>query len=71
MADALETEEEVRQMITDIGKLTPQPIKYVVIAADHNDHNGGDAVALPATPAPPIRDSPCSPELRARRFFPV
>jgi glyoxylase-like metal-dependent hydrolase (beta-lactamase superfamily II) len=48
VADALETEEDVRALIAAIAKVTPQPIKYVVIGADHIDHTGGDA-AFPSS----------------------
>ncbi len=33
-------------LVEAIRKITPQPIKYVVIASDHGDHTGGNA-ALP------------------------
>lgn len=33
-------------LVDAIRKITPQPIKYVVIASDHGDHTGGNA-ALP------------------------
>src|SRR6185312_3647681 len=33
-------------LVDAIKKITPQPIKYVVIASDHGDHTGGNA-ALP------------------------
>ena len=42
IGDALETEEDVRALIAAVAKVTPQPIKYVVIGADHIDHTGGD-----------------------------
>jgi len=48
IADALETEEDVRSLIAAVAKITPQPIKYVVIGADHIDHTGGDA-AFPSS----------------------
>ncbi len=48
IADALETEEDVRALIAAVAKITPQPIKYVVIGADHIDHTGGDA-AFPSS----------------------
>ncbi len=47
IGDALETEEDVRALIAAVAKVTPQPIQYVVIGADHIDHTGGDA-AFPA-----------------------
>ena len=37
----------VRQLLAEIGKLTSQPVRYVVVGSDHNDHTGGN----PAFPA--------------------
>jgi glyoxylase-like metal-dependent hydrolase (beta-lactamase superfamily II) len=34
---------QTRLMIDNIKKLTPQPIRYVVVASDHGDHVGGNA----------------------------
>ncbi len=48
IADALETEEDVRALQAAIAKVTTQPIKYVVIGADHLDHTGGDAAFPPS-----------------------
>ena len=42
LGDALETADAVHAMIADIARITPQPIKYVVIGADHIDHTSGD-----------------------------
>ena len=47
VADAMEEQEDVHRLIAAIAKITPQPIKYVVIGADHIDHTGGNA-AFPA-----------------------
>lgn len=33
----------VQQLVAAIGKLTPQPIKYVVVGSDHGDHTGGNS----------------------------
>ena len=38
---------DTRQLIAAVAKITPQPIKYVVVGSDHNDHVGGNA-AFPA-----------------------
>lgn len=39
---------KTRRLVEEIGKLTAQPIKYVVIGADHGDHVNGNS-AFPAT----------------------
>jgi glyoxylase-like metal-dependent hydrolase (beta-lactamase superfamily II) len=48
IADAQQTPEMVTQMMATVAKITPQPIKYVVICADHIDHVGGDG-AFPSS----------------------
>lgn len=47
VADAQIDEADTKQLIAAIAKITPQPIKYVVIGSDHNDHVGGNT-AFPA-----------------------
>jgi glyoxylase-like metal-dependent hydrolase (beta-lactamase superfamily II) len=47
IADGLENEPLVRRLVADVAHLTPQPIRYVVVGADHGDHTGGNA-AFPA-----------------------
>ncbi|MEQ1575225.1 MAG: MBL fold metallo-hydrolase, partial [Vicinamibacterales bacterium] len=47
VADAQIAEGDTRQLIAAIAKITPQPVKYVVIGSDHNDHVGGNAAFGP------------------------
>jgi glyoxylase-like metal-dependent hydrolase (beta-lactamase superfamily II) len=47
VADAQGSVAKTKRMIDEIGKLTTQPIKYVVICADHMDHIAGNS-AFPA-----------------------
>jgi glyoxylase-like metal-dependent hydrolase (beta-lactamase superfamily II) len=35
--------ENTKRLIAEIAKLTPQPIKYVVVGSEHGDHTGGIA----------------------------
>jgi len=42
LCDAQGNPEATRKEVEAIGKLTSQPIKYVVIASDHGDHTGGN-----------------------------
>lgn len=37
----------VKRMIEEIRRLTPQPIKYLVIGSAHGDHNGGNKAFPP------------------------
>lgn len=41
---------ESQQLIDQIKKVTPQPIKYVVVGSDHGDHTGGNAAFTAAYP---------------------
>ena len=47
VADGQESVAKTRRMVEEIGKLTTQPIRYMVICADHGDHIAGNS-ALPA-----------------------
>jgi glyoxylase-like metal-dependent hydrolase (beta-lactamase superfamily II) len=42
VAEGQGTDENVRKLIDAIRRLTPQPIKYVVVGSEHGDHTGGD-----------------------------
>ncbi len=48
------------RMIAEIRKLTPQPIKYVVVCSDHGDHTGGNAAFKAAFPEAVFMSSPVS-----------
>lgn len=51
--------EDVQKLVDEVRKLTPQPIRYMVIGSDHGDHTGGMSgfpqtatfIAHPATKA--------------------
>jgi glyoxylase-like metal-dependent hydrolase (beta-lactamase superfamily II) len=47
VVDAQANDAQTKTLVETIGRLTPQPIKYVIIGADHADHIGGNA-AFPA-----------------------
>src|SRR5438105_6016139 len=47
VADGQGTVDNTRRLVAEIAKLTPQPIKYVVVGSEHGDHTGGNA-AFPA-----------------------
>lgn len=48
------------RMIAEIRKLTPQPIKYLVVCSDHGDHTGGNAAFKAASPGLVVIASPVS-----------
>jgi glyoxylase-like metal-dependent hydrolase (beta-lactamase superfamily II) len=43
VADGQGTVDNTRQLVDDIARITPQPIRYVVVGSVHGDHRGGDA----------------------------
>ena len=43
IGDGQITEDDTRQLIAAVAELTTQPIRYVVVGSDHNDHVGGNA----------------------------
>jgi cyclase len=47
IAESQGTVEHTTRLVADVAKLTPQPIKYVVVGSEHGDHTGGIA-AFPA-----------------------
>jgi glyoxylase-like metal-dependent hydrolase (beta-lactamase superfamily II) len=47
IAESQGTPANVTRLVADVARLTPQPIKYVVVGSEHGDHTGG----IPAFPA--------------------
>jgi len=47
VADAQGSPEATRGLLEAIRKVTPKPIKYVVVCSDHGDHTGGNSVLPP------------------------
>jgi cyclase len=47
IAESQGTADNVKRLVADVAKLTPQPIKFVVVGSEHGDHTGGIA-AFPA-----------------------
>jgi len=43
VADGQGSPAETKGLVDAIAKVTPRPIKYVVIASDHGDHTAGNA----------------------------
>src|SRR5262245_16480839 len=48
VADGQGSPNAVKQMLEAIGKITPKPVKYVVVCSDHGDHTNGNS-AFPPT----------------------
>ncbi len=47
LADAQGSPEATKALVAAIAKVTPKPIKYVIIASDHGDHTGGNSELPP------------------------
>ncbi len=47
VAESQGTVDNTKRLLAEIAKLTPQPIKYVVVGSEHGDHTGGIS-AFPA-----------------------
>jgi glyoxylase-like metal-dependent hydrolase (beta-lactamase superfamily II) len=43
VADGQGTVANVARLVSDVAKLTAQPIRYVVVGSEHGDHRGGDS----------------------------
>src|SRR4029453_13775563 len=43
VAEGQGTVDNVKRLVADIARLTPQPIKYVVVGSEHGDHTGGNS----------------------------
>ena len=41
IAESQGTVDNTRKLLAEVAKLTPQPVKYVVVGSEHGDHTGG------------------------------
>src|SRR5215467_8355155 len=57
-------------MVDNIKKLTPRPVKYMVIASDHGDHTGGNPAFKKAFPDIVFISSPASQKVLAKNANP-
>lgn len=70
VVDGQDSVAQVEAMIKTIRQLTPQPIKYVVIASDHGDHVNGNAAFKAAYPEVVFIASPVSQKRLAKSATP-
>ncbi|MGH9140541.1 MAG: MBL fold metallo-hydrolase [Vicinamibacterales bacterium] len=47
IAEGQGTVDNVKRLVADVARLTPQPIKFVVVGSEHGDHTGGIAAFPP------------------------
>ena len=50
LADAQGNRDATQRLVDHIKKLTPQPVKYVVVASEHGDHTAGNEALTAAWP---------------------
>jgi cyclase len=60
VADGQGNVEATQKLVAAIKKLTPQPIKYVVVGSEHDDHTGGNSAFKAAFPNVVFIASPAS-----------
>src|SRR5262249_10690818 len=41
IAESKGTADNTRKLLAEVARLTPQPVKYVVVGSEHGDHTGG------------------------------
>lgn len=61
---------QVEALVQNVKKITPQPIKYVVIASDHGDHVNGNSAFKAAYPDVVFIASPVSQQRLLKRNHP-
>ncbi len=66
VADGQGNERDGRALVAAIAKITPQPIKYVVICSEHPDHTGGNVAFKAAFPDVVFISSPVSQKALAK-----
>src|SRR6185295_11008679 len=49
VADGQGSPDAVKLMLAEIAKITPQPVKVVVMCSDHGDHTNGNSAFPPGT----------------------
>ncbi len=70
VADGQGSMAATERMIAEIRKLTPQPIKYVVVCSDHGDHTAGNGAFKAAFPNVVLIASPVSQKVLATSAVP-
>lgn len=61
---------QAKAMVDTIRKLTPQPIKYVIVCSDHGDHTNGNAAFVDAFPNVVFVSSPASQKVLKKSAHP-
>ena len=71
LADGQGTIASAEKLVAAIKKLTPLPLKYVVVGSEHDDHTGGNAAIRAAFPEAVFIASPASQKALATSAAPA
>lgn len=70
LVDAMGDEVQGQQLVDNIKKLTPQPVKYLIVGSDHGDHMAGNAPLKKAWPGMVVISTPASQKAMAKNAAP-
>jgi glyoxylase-like metal-dependent hydrolase (beta-lactamase superfamily II) len=60
LVDAMGDEQQGQQLVDNIKKITPQPVKYLIVGSDHGDHMAGNGPLKKAWPGMVVISTPAS-----------
>ncbi|MBX7199999.1 MAG: MBL fold metallo-hydrolase [Rhodospirillaceae bacterium] len=60
LVDAMGDPDQGQKLVENIKKLTPQPVKYLIVGSDHGDHMGGNGPLKAAWPGMTVISTPAS-----------
>lgn len=60
LVDGMGDETQGQQLVENIEKITPQPVKYLIVGSDHGDHMSGNGALKKAWPDMVVISSPAS-----------
>ncbi len=70
IVDGQGDEVQGQQMVDSIKKITPQPVKYLVVGSDHGDHTNGNGPLKKAWPEMVVIATPASQKAMAKNAAP-
>ncbi|MGE0284602.1 MAG: MBL fold metallo-hydrolase [Rhizobiaceae bacterium] len=70
LVDGMGDEAQGQQLVDNIKKITPQPVKYLVVGSDHGDHMSGNAPLKKAWPGMVVIATPASQKAMAKNAAP-
>lgn len=70
LVDAMGDEAQGQQLVDNIKKITPQPVKYLIVGSDHGDHMAGNGPLKKAWPGMVVISTPASQKAMAQNAAP-